>query len=467
MYLSDNKVNYIIHHLKHHLEAEDFPQEAIEVLKRPDDLPDDSKNRIVFILSEEEIPNPVFLNFRGHKIPVLFSNAIPDEKIFHIDDRGNVIFHHDLLSSAFYLLSGLQETETTEKDRFGRFPYDLSIQKKLNCVHLPLVNYYFEMIIDGVEAHARLQDKEIRRKRLFDNFGFFLSHDVDRVAFYHPFYVLYKIKQIMGLAPVNYSKIKATGLFFRGVFYNLNPFRGQDPWWNFDWMMNLEKRLGIRSTFFFLRQEDRFDNSLYKYHYKKIKTLITKISKEGFEAGLHGTMRSATDAKNLLQQKTEFSRVTGIEPVGIRQHYLRFSHPLTFKNQQAAGLKYDTSLAFAEHDGYRNGYCWPFRPFDFENDKMMQIWEIPLVMMEVSVLNYRKAGFSGLQEAVAHYMAEAEKFGGIFSLLWHNCRLSDIEIPGVTEFYEHLLKEIMQHNPEPVRGIDVYRKIEADRYEFN
>jgi peptidoglycan/xylan/chitin deacetylase (PgdA/CDA1 family) len=134
----------------------------------------------------------------------------------------------------------------------------------------------------------------------------------------------------MGLAPVNYSKIKAAGLFFRGVFYNLNPFRGQDPWWNFDWMMNLEKRLGIRSTFFFLRQEDRFDNSLYKYHYKKIKALITKISKEGFEAGLHGTMRSATDAKNLLQQKSEFSRVTGIEPVGIRQHYLRFSHPLTF-----------------------------------------------------------------------------------------------------------------------------------------
>ncbi|MDN5291883.1 MAG: hypothetical protein PWQ06_2122 [Anaerophaga sp.] len=459
MLLSPNKISYVLTHLGHHIPEID--RDNILVLKESESVPENTSGKLIFSLRGAKEPEPVMVTWRGKKIPVLFGQSHKRESVFQIDQKGNVIFHHDLLSSAFYLLSGQQEYEANETDQFGRFPYNLSIQKKLNCVHLPLVNYYFEMILEGLEAHAQLNNSKIRRRKLFDNFGFFLSHDVDRVAFYHPFNVLYKIKQIIGLAPVNYSKIKAARLFCQGVFYNLNPFRGEDPWWNFDWMMNLEKRLGIRSTFFFLKQEDRFDNSLYKYHYKKIKNLITKVSEDGFEAGLHGTMRSAIDAKNLLQQKSEFSRVTGIEPVGIRQHYLRFSIPLTFKNQQGAGFKYDTSLAFAEHDGYRNGYCWPFHPFDFENDKMMPIWEIPLVMMEVSVLNYRKAGFTGLQEAVAHYTAEAEKFGGIFSLLWHNCRLSDIEIPGVTEFYEHLLKEIMQHKPQPVRGIDIYRKINA------
>jgi len=92
---------------------------------------------------------------------------------------------------------------------------------------------------------------------------------------------------------------------------------------------------------------------------------------------------------------------------------------------------------------------------------MMQIWEIPLVMMEVSALNYRQTGFSGLQKAAEQHILEAKKFGGIFSLLWHNCRINDIEVAGVSAFYKLLLKFIVNQGAESARGIDICNRITA------
>jgi len=461
MYLSENKIKYVFHHLWNHLSLSSFDPNEIVILKTPYQPGSGIKNKLIFPLSPDESPHPIEVHFHGQQLPVLFALGKEGDLVYRADPDGNIIFSHDLLSSAFYLLSGQQETETDKKDQYGRYPYDLSIQKQLDIAHLPLVNYYFEMIMEGIEAYAKSKNKQVQRRRLFKNFGFFLSHDVDRVAYYHPLYILYRIKQFLGLAPSNYSKSKIIKLFFQGIFYHLNPNGREDPWWNFDWMMKIEKELGIRSAFYFLKQEDRFDNSLYQYHHKKIKHLITTLNDEGFEVGLHGTMRTATDGKRLLQQKNEFIQSTNLQPKGIRQHYLRFSIPQTFKHQMAAGFRYDTSLTFAERDGFRNGYCWPFHPYDFESDEMMDIWEIPLVMMEVSALNYRQTGFSGLQKAAEQHIQEAQRFGGIFSLLWHNCRLNDIEVPGVSAFYKLLLKSIIEKKAEPMRGIDICDRMDG------
>lgn len=459
MNLSDNKINYVFHHLKNHFTGESIDPANFIVVKETETIPSSVENKVIFKLSEKDKPNPVFVSYKETKLPVLFNLHGEGTELFRQDNKDNIIFCYDFLASVFYLLSGQQEIEKKESDQFGRFPYETSIQKELDSVHLPLVNYYFEMIGDGLQAYARMQGKELSRKRLFNNFGFALSHDVDRIAFFHPFLVLYRIKQLLGLAPMNYSKFATLKVFIKGLLFNLNPFRQPDPWWNFDWMINLEKSLGIRSTFFFLRKEDRFDNSLYKFKSRRVKNLISRLQNDGFEVGLHGTIRSTIDGNNLRHQKEELTRVTGKQPVGIRQHYLSFKHPETFRIQEGAGLIYDTTLAFAEHDGYRNGYCYPFHPYDFENDCMMQIWELPLVMMEVSVLNYRGVGFETTREAVMHYVAEAQKFGGLFSLLWHNCRLSNHEFDNITDFYESLLEQIMEKKPEALSGKDVIDKM--------
>ncbi|MFW5754035.1 MAG: hypothetical protein ACOCV9_04460 [Marinilabiliaceae bacterium] len=49
-----------------------------------------------------------------------------------------------------------------------------------------------------------------------------------------------------------------------------------------------------------------------------------------------------------------------------------------------------------------------------------------IAQMEMSVLDYSKLSNNQLQILVLKYMKKPKKFGGIFSLLWHNCRLNYI-----------------------------------------
>jgi len=457
--LNSNRIEYIFSHLKQHVEIDEqwpilhyFPEEI---------LPENTKGKIVFPFTKDEINLNKKVEFMGESIPVLFTTS-KEEKVFDLDNNGNLIFYHDLLKSAFYLLSGYQETKDTQLDEFDRFSYIHSIQKKLEIVTLPIVNYYFEMIIQGLEEYCKFHSFKLKRKRLFNQFGFFLSHDVDRISFYHPREVVFKVKQLIGLAPLTYSYGLTMLLFLKGAFHLISPFRKEDPWWNFDSMVKLEKRLGIRSSFFLLKRVHKNRDSRYQFSDDKIKKLAKELTSQGFEVGLHGSFDSADYPAMLKQQADELSRVLGHSLKGIRQHFLRFKNPTTFQHQMAAGLKYDCTLSFAEHDGYRNSYCYPFKPYDFEKDQMLDIWEIPLIMMEVSVLNYRKANLEEFRQSVLQHIKEAKKFGGLFSLLWHNCRLMNEEYPGIEEFYPGLLKQIVQLGAKSLTGEQIVDRIETE-----
>ena len=454
--LNSSQLDYILFHLKQHVEID---EEWSILYHLPENLlPENTKNTIVFPLSDDEINLNKTVDFMEKSIPILFTTSIDDE-IYSLDKNGNLVFNHDILKSAFYLLSAYQESEDVEMDEFGRFSYTNSIQKRLNITTIPIVNYYFEMIIQGLEEYCKFHSLRFKRKRLFDQFGFFLSHDVDRVEFYHPREVAFKVKQMLGLAPLTYSYRSTFVLFIKGVIHILSPFKKKDPWWNFDWIIQLEKQLNIRSTFFFLKQEHKNRDSRYQFSDNKIKSLINKLISQGFEIGLHGSFDSSNNPTMLKKQADELSSVLSHTPKGIRQHFLRFKTPDTFKHQIAAGLEYDCTLGFAEHDGYRNSYCYPFKPYDFEKNQMLDIWEIPLTMMEVSMLNYRKTNLDELRLSVLHHIEEAKKFGGLFSLLWHNCRLMNEEYSGIEKFYPNLLKQIIQLGADSLTGEEIVNKI--------
>ncbi len=452
MLLSKNKTDYVFGHLQQHWVPDERVTDAFVIIEPGRPVPEDLQGKIVFQLSGQNQPVPVNVSFEEDDIPVLFPLSA-DASLYRLDEAGNLWFSHDYLSSAFYLLSGIQELTKENRDEYGRYCYAGSIQDVYKFVSKPVVNYYFEFLLRGFECFARFHHIEIKRRRLFANFGFLLSHDVDRVAFHHPRLMAYKMLQVLGLKSSTDSKSKIINQILLGLRHHLNPWSGNDPWWNFRWMMDLEKRLGIRSAFFFLHREQRYKNAWFRFSSPKIKGLISAMKKEEFEVGVHGTFKSATNGPSLQQQKAALGKVYGEEPLGIRQHYLLFSHPATFQVQEAAGLIYDSTLSFHDHDGYRNGYCYPFHPYDFEKDVPMRIWEIPLVMMEVSALQYRQLTYSEMRHNVTSYIQEAQKFGGLFSLLWHNCRLNDDEYAGISKFYEDLLKYIVEQDPMALTGI--------------
>ena len=235
MILSASRIKYVLFHLSQHWHENNDISDKFCFVDESDFDAITLQNKIIFRLSESETIEPLTVNMLNRDIPVLYPVAKKHETLFYLDDN-NMIFAHDYLKSSFYLLSGMQEIESDKKDFIGRFPFSESIQKKLNCVTIPVVNYYFEIIIQGLELFCSHHKINFKRKRLFDNFGFFLSHDVDQIAFYHIRETAFKLKQLLGLSPLIYSKSLTFKLLIKGLVYLINPFPKKDPYWNFDEM---------------------------------------------------------------------------------------------------------------------------------------------------------------------------------------------------------------------------------------
>ncbi|MBC8084473.1 MAG: hypothetical protein H7Z21_14845, partial [Hymenobacter sp.] len=104
---------------------------------------------------------PTRREWRGRQIPVFF-DADPQHLLLELLPDGRAVVNADLISAAFYLLSGWQEYFSAERDWHGRFPYAASVQHRYDFVAVPVVNYYFDMLRTAVE-HATGQPLRPRR----------------------------------------------------------------------------------------------------------------------------------------------------------------------------------------------------------------------------------------------------------------------------------------------------------------
>jgi len=449
-FLSNNQINYILAHLSQSLYLDNIKK--IFYFNRDEKLPDDVKNRIVFFLSNEKLNIENILWIQD--IPILF--PLSDKNVLYtIDKNCNLIFHHDLLKSAFYLLSGCQELNPEYKDRFNRFPYELSIQKKLGIVKKPVVNYFFEFIIKGLEEYCKIHSLEFKKKKPFSPFAFFLSHDVDKIDTYNIYDFIYYVKVLFGLTKkdIPFSK-KIKKVFEYGFNFF---FTKKNPNWDFDFLRNIEKEYGFTSTFYFLPKDIKHQDAYYSFTEKRVQTLFKKLKTEDCEIGIHGTHRSATSLKNLKSNISALEQAASVNVSGIRQHCLIFDINITPYLHEDADLLYDTSLAFAEHEGFRNSYCLPFKLYNFKKDKPFRTWEIPLNAMDVTLFGYRKLNMTDAFVSVQDILHEIIQFNGVFSLLWHNGFFDEILYPDIKDFYIRLLKMINSNNGNSIIGKEIIK----------
>jgi len=120
-----------------------------------------------------------------------------------------------------------------------------------------------------------------------------------------------------------------------------------------------------------------------------------------------------------------FENIMKTVPVGGRQHLLSFNPQKTTKIHQEVGLKFDGSLGFSDMIGFRRGTSLPFYPYDFEKGEGHKVLQIPLLVMDVTLKNNMGLSEIDALERVNKIIDEVEKYGGVFSLLWHPGNCSD------------------------------------------
>ena len=87
---------------------------------------------------------------------------------------------------------------------------------------------------------------------------------------------------------------------------------------------------------------------------------------------------------------------------------------------QAAGLEYDESYCFSEHEGFRCGTCYPYTVFDVQQDRELDFSELPLIVMDTTLRVYRKLSAAEGFESILKLAHTCQKVNGTFTMLWHN-----------------------------------------------
>jgi len=86
---------------------------------------------------------------------------------------------------------------------------------------------------------------------------------------------------------------------------------------------------------------------------------------------------------------------------------------------------------------------------------MINLWEIPLIAMDVTLFHYRQLSTDDALSAVKDLVNEIKKFNGVFTLLWHNTFFDEDRFPGIKKFYEGLLQYIHSERPQNKLGYEI------------
>lgn len=386
----------------------------------------------------------IWKEWKGVKIPFLFENS--DVKEIITKTNGKVIINYDIVASSFYFLSGWNEYVSSEKDKFGRVRYDKSIIKKLNISKIPVVNYYFDILKEVISKYVGCA-----QKYLWGNydFGIALTHDIDTC----------KSAWLEG----SFSELKKKH-FFTIPQLIFKRFLGKDDWFNFNEISKIEKQYKIVSSFYFLPRKEKINNwknADYNIKSKSIQKVISFLKKGGNEIGVHGSFGTHTNSKKL---KDDIKRVNSSPIVGNRFHFLMFDPEETVSVLEECGVKYDTTLGFAEQIGFRRGTCFPFYLYNFKKNDISSVIEIPLIVMDASLQNTKYMGLSQKKslDEVFELIREVKRFMGVFTILWHNTFFSEYKYTGWKDVYLKILDFCDTNNGFLASGKGVYEKIRRD-----
>lgn len=334
----------------------------------------------------------------------------------------------DLLSTAFYMINCIQEINHPVKDRFGRFPFSESYQKKFKCPQQNLVQHYFDRLSEQFDILKFTSAKKSRTK-------IFLTHDIDIVH--------------GSLIQDGFDTLKKGrfGKLMKVTYLNLL----QGPQWiNMSAMADVEKANKFTSTFFWLVRKGRVNellsNADYNINDTKIKNEIAYLKKNGFGIGLH----KSADSSGFEEERIEL----GETHISNRYHYLKFNPTDDFKKLEMAGYKLDSSLGFAETHGFRNSYGLPFRPFDLSERRTMSFVECPLHVMDTTFFNYKKVNSDMAYSEITDFIT-ANQNQCVITVLFHNNFISDYKYMDYKELFLRLLKFFNASNFECITESEI------------
>ncbi len=275
-------------------------------------------------------------------------------------------------------------------DKHERFPYYLS---KHRDVIDPVVSKH--LVENGFEPEYPGNKK----------FAICLTHDID-----------YVFKSVRGCLRTSLGAAIG-GDIDQSLHIPINAISKKH--WNFKEIMDLESKYGAKSTFFFLALKP--GEREYSFDIQKLTNELEYITSRGWDIGLHGGHEAYNDLDQLKMEKLRLENALGKKVIGYRNHFLHFKTPYTWEIASNAGFKYDSTFGYADCAGFRNGMCHPFKPFNLNTGKEIDIWEIPVNFMDCTLLrDYMRLDVEKSWALIKRTIDNVERYNGVVTIIWHN-----------------------------------------------
>lgn len=275
-------------------------------------------------------------------------------------------------------------------------------------------------------------------------FAVCLTHDIDDI---YPPLKHTLLSSVYCLKKLNFNDLK------KEMFWKIKD-KKLSPYINFKQIMELEEKYNAKSSFYFIAAKE--DPIRFRYNVEDLENELGIIVDSGWEVGLHGGYYSYNDFEEIMKEKKRLEVVLGQKIIGYRNHYLRFKVPDSWELLSKAGFKYDATFGYSDMVGFRNGMCHPFRPYNRNEQKEIDILEIPLVVMDVALFGVATS-FEDAWKYTKNLIDVVEKYNGVITLLWHNNSLNWSFRTNWKVLYEKILKYCYEKNAWMTSGEDIWK----------
>lgn len=180
----------------------------------------------------------------------------------------------------------------------------------------------------------------------------------------------------------------------------------------------------------------------YDIKVPKLFEQFKKMQTDGWTIGLHPSYNSWKNTESIKEERELLERIIGVPVIACRQHWLRYSWEHTWKAQQDAGLKLDTTLGFNDRPSFRNGCVLEFNPWDIENNMEMKLKAIPMVLMDSHLYDYASYTDEQRDQELDYWLSETKQVHGVATILWHVHTLSSDY--GWSHGYKKLISKLEQ-----------------------
>jgi hypothetical protein len=356
---------------------------------------------------------------------------------------GNVIFTFDIIKSSYYLISCCEEYGCKLRDSMNRFLSKYSSRKEE--IDIPFFDLNSKFLFNAL----KLVDNDVKLKDR--PFEIMLTHDVDSINSRDKYVLLHNIKELFN--GTNYSLTKRISTVFSDLLRNRHL--------QIENYIQIESQRGARSEFYFIEgQRHRLGK---RYELSSIKNEIKHLEDMKFKIGIHTNFFSYDDENKVRAEKENIEKYTGRSVVSCRNHYLRFSVPDTWRVLRDAGILCDTTLGYSDRNGFRAGTTKAFIPYDAIENKLIDIIEVPLTVMDGIVMEQKITQEDKWME-IKNIIDKVAEYKGSSSLLWHQRVIYD---ENYKDMYQRILDYICQSGGRYVLSEDMIQRKEQHREKLN